>query len=290
MVFIKKTIKQLAIMKGTNEIMRKYKLLICMLLMAVVVTACGNKDAESPSDVPTSEDVADKDDEETEEDEKLDSTEDQSSEDPASEEDPDEADIFANLEPMAEINNPYVGHTVQDMFDEGFEATGSMSYISGSSGSISVFLNREIEQLTVTVEVDDKIYEEYSALDSTDSKGEYFAEQFGDVTLTYINCRIDYLIYNSGDLQTAVEMGIYEPFEDAQGKTIGALLEDGYKYINESYIMTNDCMVTMSNENGEYIMLIDLSEKDEELNLFWGDGEELLQDYTVVEGYMLKVS
>lgn len=269
--------------------MRKYKLLICMLLMAVVVTACGNKDAESPSDVPTSEDVVDKDDEETEEDEKLDSTEDQSSEDPAPEEDPDEADIFADLEPMAEINNPYVGHTVQDMFDEGFEVTGSMSYISGSSGSISVFLKSEIEQLTVTVDVDDKIYEEFTALDSTDSKGEYFAEQFGDVTLTYSNCSIDYLIYSSGDLQTAVEMGIYEPFEDAQGKTIGALLEEGYKYIRESYMM-NDCMVTMSKDNVEYIMLIDLSEKDEELDLFWGDGEELLQDYTVIEGYMLKVS
>ncbi len=272
--------------------MKKYKLLICMLMTAVVVTACGNKDAENPSDVPTSEDVADKDDEGTEadeEDEKLDSTEDQSSEDPAPEEDPDEADIFGDLDPTAENNNPYTGNTVQDLLDKGFETTGFMSYFSGSSGSISVFLNREIEQLTVTVEVDDKTYEEYNALDSTDSKGEYFAEQFGDVALTYLNSRIDYLIYNSGDLQTAVEMGIYEPFEDAQGKTIGALLEEGYKYINESYMM-NDCMVTMSKDNREYIMLIDLSEKDEELDLFWGDGEELLQDYTVIEGYMFKVS
>lgn len=272
--------------------MKKYKLLICMLLTAVVVTACGNKDAESPSDVPTSEDVADKDDERNEadeEDEKLDSTEDQSSEDPAPEEDLDEADIFADLEPTAENNNPYTGHTVQDMFDEGFEITGYMASSMGTSGSISVFLNREIEQLTVTMDVDDKTYEEFSALDSTDSKGEYFVEQFGDVALTNFNSSIDYIIYNSGDLQTAVEMGIYEPFEDAQGKTIGALLEEGYKYIRESYMM-NDCMVTMSNENGEYIMLIDLSEKDEELDLFWGDGEELLQDYTVIEGYMLKVS
>lgn len=288
--------------------MKKYKLLLCMLLMAVTVTACGNKNAESPSDVPASEDVADKEDEETDVDEEDDESQvdeknegsqvDEKNEGSQADEEDETIDftvdlnvpdLLADPESAAEHSNPYTGLTLEDVLDEGFALTGYMAFSSGSSNSISICLSRGIEQLTITMNVDDKTYEEFNALYDTDSKGEYFADLFGACALTYFNSRIDYSIYSSGNLQTAVEMGIYVPFEDAQGKTIGALLEDGYKYISESYAM-DDCMITMSKDNVEYIMLIDLSEKDEELDLFWGDGEELLQDYTVVEGYMFKVS
>lgn len=295
---------QPAIAKGADKNMKKYKVLLCMLMAAMVISACGNQDAENPSDVPASQDETDNeendadeddakdeetaDDEEDSKDEEIVDDEETAEDDEALDED-DWAALFEIPESTTEQHNPYTGHTLPEVLEDGFEVTGYMSSGMGSSYNISLFMDRGIERLTVSVSVDEEVYGKFSDLDGTDSKAEYFAELFGASALTYANSSLDYNIMTARDLQSAVEMGAYEIVGDIQGKTIGELMEDGYDYINESY-WGDDCMITMRRDNIEYTILIDLSEKNEELDLFRDDGEDVLQDYTAVEGYTLKVS
>lgn len=278
--------------------MKKYKLLICMLMTAVVITACGNKDGENSSDVPTSQEAEDNDEESEsrEEEPAEDNASDESSEkadstdDSKPEEDPDAANSSGNNDSPAEPSGSYEGLTLKDMLDNGFTISGYMSMSMGDSGAVSVQLSKDLALVSLNLNnLDMETYDEFSNLEDSEMKYEYIEEHFSDTVLDYSNYTIQYTIYNKSDLETAVEMGIYKILDGAQGKTIGDLLDEGYEYDGYS-AFGNDCLLNMSNDNGKYIILVNRAEKGEDLDLFGGDVAELLRDYTVVEAYTLTSS
>lgn len=278
--------------------MKKYKLLICMLMAAVVITACGNKDGEDSSDVPTSQEAEDNDEEsESKEEEPAeDDASDESSEKPdptddsKPEEDPDAADLSENNDSQSIQPGSYEGLTLKDMLDNGFDIGGHMAMSMGDSGAISVQLTKDIEYVSVNLnDLDMATYEEFSGLENSDTKNEYIEEHFSDIVLDGSNYSVQYMIYGRSALQTAVEMGIYAAYDDAQGKVLSELLDEGYS-IDGYSSSGNDCLLNMSDNNGKYIILLDLSEKNEEVDLFMSDEEEVLRDYTIVEAYILTSS
>lgn len=275
--------------------MKKYKLLICMLMTAVAITACGNNDEETPSDVPTSQETEDSnaESESKEEDTDEDTSSEEASEttDPAdateAEEDPDAADLSEGNGSQSLQQGSYEGLTLKDMLDNEFKMSGFMAMSMGDSGAVSIQLTKDLEVVSLSLSnLDMETYEEFNNLEDSEAKYEFIEEHFSDTVLDQSNYTIQYMIYSTSDLQTAVEKGIYEIINGAQGKTLGDLLDEGYEYDGYS-AFGNDCLLNMSDGNGKYIILIDRSEKGEELDLFGGDVAELLRDYTVVEGYML---
>lgn len=273
--------------------MKKYKLLICMLMTAVVISACGAPDEETSSDTPASQETEERDEQSAQEDSDKDgSSEDDSDEKPDSNEDPSEEDQETedpseNGDSAAGQPASYEGLTIKDMLSNGFELGGYMAMSMGDSGAISVQLTKDIEYVTVNLNgLDTETYEEFSNLENSDAKDEYIEEHFSDTVLDYSNYSVQYMIYGRSALQTAVEMGIYAAFDDAQGKKLAELLDNGYSI--DGYSSSGDeCLLNMSDNNGKYIILVDLSEKNEEVDLFMSDEEEVLRDYTIVEAYRL---
>lgn len=272
--------------------MKKYKLLICMLMTAVVITACGSTDDETSSDVTAPQDAEEQDDESAEDDsDKDDSSENpDSTEDSDSSEDPGAEDLSESSASPAGQTGSYEGCTIKDMLDNGFDIGGHMAMSMGDSGAISVQLTKDIEYVSVNLnDLDMETYEEFSALENSDAKNEYIEEHFSDIVLDGSNYSVQYMIYGRSALQTAVEMGIYAAYDDAQGRALSELLDEGYS-IDGYSSSGNDCLLNMSGNNGKYIILLDLSEKNEEVDLFMSDEEEVLRDYTIVEAYILTSS
>lgn len=273
--------------------MKKYKLLICMLMTAVVISACGSADEDSSSDTPASQETEDRDEQSAQEDSDKDgSSENDSAEKPDSDDDPagkdqETEDPSENSDSAAGQPASYEGLTIKDMLDNGFELGGYMAMSMGDSGAISVQLTKDIEYVTVNFNgLDMETYEEFGNLENSDAKDEYIEEHFSDTVLDYSNYSVQYMIYGRSALQTAVEMGIYAAYDDAQGKKLAELLDDGYSI--DGYSSSGDeCLLNMSDNNGKYIVLVDLSEKNEEVDLFMSDEEEVLRDYTIVEAYRL---
>lgn len=277
------------------------KWIIGMMAAAFLLAACGNKETTAPAEEPSAqEDTAD-----TEEPEETPTTENPSD---ASEEDAEDAEeefdaLIAQWEETGEIPEefkfpsfpeptcPYIGLTIPEILDEGFNVCGYGSMSGGSIYQITISLQKDYAYLNLSLNVDSETYDAYRELDG-DEKMQYLSDHFSGEKMTDSNCDYHYLIYTRSQLEACAADGNCTREASMEGKTYGELMAEGYQESDEIGSLGDDIFIKFCDENYQqgYIIMLDLSEKGEEVDTFdfWSSVEPRLKDYTVMAAYAIK--
>lgn len=192
---------------------------------------------------------------------------------------------------QAEKESKYEGMTIKELEDEGFVIDVVMSVDSYLSITFINF-NENLE-LEGQIKLSEEKSSELDALDEFENSADFIHENMGDEKV--LNCIEQYRIYSVETLYQLVDKGLYEKSEELEGKSILALLDEGYEYESchedvkpetvGQYIIT-----MFDTRNQEWRLVVDISGTElEELSTstFWFD-EESLENVMVKECYTLK--
>lgn len=199
-----------------------------------------------------------------------------------------------------ESQSAYEGRTLKEIEDMGFRiySWGSGSDFSASVNIDGVEMTAEAEDSPaimfiaensdgLNLQFDIKLSEEeFKTFDNLDfnEKEEYINENLYNRKIS--NCMEFYSIHTKTQLYNLADKGILVRNKKLEGKTIGTLMEKGYRYDNCDK-EDDDYIITMIDENSEECyMILNLSGTDIDVSI-WEDGESF-KDFTVIECYTFK--
>lgn len=286
------------------------KLMLGITAAAFLLAACGDKETTAPTeDSSTEEDVSEADSPEEEpseapdEDAENGDTENpDDSDDSMTEEEFDE--LMAQWEETGEIPEefrfpsfpeptcPYIGLTIPEILDEGFEICGYGSMSGGSSYQITVMMQADYSWLNLNLDVDSETYNAFDELTDSDEKMAFISDHFSGEKATDSNCNFSYQIYTKSQLEACAADGNCTRETSMEGKTYGELMAEGYQESDMIGSVGDEYFIRFCDENYQqgYIIMLDLSEKGEDVDTFgfWSEVEPRLSDYTVMAAYAIK--
>ncbi len=282
------------------------KLMLGITAAAFLLAACGDKETTAPSeDASIEEDASEED-----------APEEEASDEDAEEEDtenPDDSDdsmteeefneLMAQWEESGEIPDgfgfptfpeptcPYIGLTISEIIDEGFDICGYGSSSWGTNYQIMVQMQKDYAYLYINLDVDSETYEAYQEVDS-DGKIDFISDHFIEEKATDSNCSLNYQIYSKSQLEACAADGNCTREASMEGKTYSELMAEGYQESDKISSFGDEIFIKFCDENYQqgYIIMLDLSEKGEEVDTFgfWSEVEPRLSDYTVMAAYAIK--
>ncbi|MDE6743889.1 MAG: hypothetical protein K2J95_08445 [Lachnospiraceae bacterium] len=285
------------------------KLMLGITAAAFLLAACGDKETTAPAEDSSIE----------EEESEADATEEEPSDTPeenAKDEDTENSDdsddsmteeefneLMAQLEETGEVPEeyrfptfpkptcPYIGLTISEILDEGFDLCGYGSSSWGSNYQIMVQMQKDYAYLYLNLDVDSETYDAYQEVDS-DGKIDFISDHFIEEKATDSNCTLEYLIYTKSQLEACAADGNCTRETSMEGKTYSELMAEGYQESDKISSFGDDIFIKFCDENYQqgYIILLDLSEKGEDVDTFgfWSEVEPRLSDYTVMAAYAIK--
>lgn len=186
-----------------------------------------------------------------------------------------------------ESQRVYEGLTLKEIEDMGFKMNGCGTGWGTDGNEITVMAeNSDGLNLQFNIKVSEDTYKTFVDLDEYSEQKEFIRENLSDQKI--LNCIEDYVISSKTQLYNLVDKGVYVRNEEPEGKTLGALMEEGY-YYEDASTDNDDCIVKMTDmKDREYQMILNLSGKDVSgKEIFW-NGKEALKDFNVNECYALK--
>lgn len=293
------------------------KWMIGITAAAVLLSACGDKETTAPAEESSIEDeapaeeeasveeepseAADENEEDASEDESTENPDDGSSIDGMTEEEFNE--LMAQWEETGEVPEafrsptfpeptcPYIGLTIPEILDEGFDICGYGSMSGGSTYQITVMMQKNYAWLNLNLDVDSETYNAYQELDS-DGKMEFISDHFSEEKATNSNCDFSYQIYTKSQLEACAADGNCTRVTSMEGKTYGELMAEGYQESDMIGSVGDEYFIKFCDENYQqgYIIMLDLTEKGEEVDTFgfWSEVEPRLKDYTIMAAYAIK--
>lgn len=186
---------------------------------------------------------------------------------------------------------PYIGLTIPEILDEGFNICGYGSMSGGSTYQIMIMMQKDYATLNLNLDVDSETYNAYQELDS-DGKQEFISDHFSEEKATDSNCNFSYQIYTKSQLEACAADGNCTRVESMEGKTYGELMAEGYQESDMIGSVGDEYFIKFCDEDYQqgYIIMLDLSEKGEDVDTFgfWSEVEPRLSDYTVMAAYAIK--
>lgn len=286
------------------------KLMLGITAAAFLLAACGDKETTAPTeDSSTEEDVSEADSPEEEPSEASD--EDAKNEDTENPDDSDDSmteeefnELMAQWEETGEIPEefrfpsfpeptcPYIGLTIPEILDEGFEICGYGSMSGGSIYQITVMMQADYSWLNLNLDVDSETYNAFDELTDSDEKMAFISDHFSEEKATDSNCNFSYQIYTKSQLEACAADGNCTRETSMEGKTYGELMAEGYQESDMIGSVGDEYFIRFCDENYQqgYIIMLDLSEKGEDVDTFgfWSEVEPRLSDYTVMAAYAIK--
>lgn len=286
------------------------KLMLGITAAAFLLAACGDKETTAPAeDSSTEEEISE-----------ADVTEEEPSDAPDEDaengdtENPDDSDdsmteeefneLMAQWEETGEIPEefrfpsfpeptcPYIGLTIPEILDEGFEICGYGSMSGGSSYQITVMMQADYSWLNLNLDVDSETYNAFDELTDSDEKMAFISDHFSGEKATDSNCNFSYQIYTKSQLEACAADGNCTRETSMEGKTYGELMAEGYQESDMIGSVGDEYFIRFCDENYQqgYIIMLDLSEKGEDVDTFgfWSEVEPRLSDYTVMAAYAIK--
>lgn len=306
---------------GTFNVIMKFKITnyergmfmkkkLCKLMLGITATAfllaaCGDKETTAPTeDASIEEDASEEDapEEELSEASDEDTENPDDSDDSMTEEEFNE--LMAQWDETGEIPEgfgfssfpeptcPYIGLTIPEILDEGFYIYGYESMSGGSIYQITVMMQKDYACLTVNLNVDSETCDAFFELTDSDEKNAFISDHFSEEKMTASNCDYSYQIYTKSQLEACAADGNCTRETSMEGKTYSELMAEGYQKSAMVSSMNNEFFIKFCDENYQqgYIIMLDLSEKGEDVDIFgfWDEVEPRLSDYTVMAAYAIK--
>lgn len=278
------------------------KWMIGITAAAVLLAACGDKETTAPAEEQSSIEEPSEAADEAKEDEGTENPDDGSPIDDMTEEEFNE--LMDQWEETGEVPEefkspsfpgptcPYIGLTISEILDEGFNICGYKNSSWGSTYQISVMMQKDYAYLEPNLVLDSETYNTFNELANLDEKIEFISSHFSGEIVTDSNCTYSYNIYAKYQLEACAADGNCTREASMEGKTYGELMAEGYQESDMVGGVGDDYFIKFCDENYQqgYIIMLDLSEKGEEVDTFgfWSEVEPRLKDYTVMAAYAIK--